>query len=215
MSDIMTDRHDEAVRTLRSADPRLSAVIDEVGPCRLGAQTSGPFHIPGYFEALVESIVSQQLSVKAADTIYGRLIALGGGRLPGPQELLVFPEEPLRKAGLSGPKIKYLRDLCAHVAEGRLVLDELSALPDEDVITRLCAVKGVGRWTAEMFLIFRLLRPDVLPVADLGIRKGMMKLFGLRKEPLPERMVKLAKPWRPYRSVACWYLWRLHERSKG
>ncbi|UQA60317.1 DNA-3-methyladenine glycosylase family protein [Polyangium aurulentum] len=215
MNDALKSPHAEAMRALSLADARLGAVIADVGPCRLGVHTSGPFHTPGYFESLVESIVSQQLSVKAADTIFGRVVALGGGKLPPPAELLVMPEETLRGAGLSGPKIKYLRDLCEKVTTGALVLEELSALEDEAVIERLRAVKGVGRWTAEMFLIFRLGRPDVLPVADLGIQKGMKLLFNLRKDPVPERMEKLAKPWRPYRSIACWYLWRLYERSRA
>jgi DNA-3-methyladenine glycosylase II len=211
----MKSPHAEAMRALSRADERLGAVIAEVGPCLLGVHTSGPFHRPGYFEAIVESIVSQQLSVKAADTIFGRVVGLGGGKLPPPAELLVMPEETLRGVGLSGQKVKYLRDLCEKVTSGALVLEELEALDDEAVIDRLRAVKGIGRWTAEMFLIFRLGRPDVLPVADLGIQKGMKLLFDLRKDPAPERMVKLAKPWRPYRSIACWYLWRLYERSRA
>ncbi len=210
------DPHAEALRHLSSADPRLADLIQSVGPCRLGAgsQPSGPFHTPGYFEALVESIVSQQLSVKASDTIFSRVVALGGGTLLPPAELLRVDEEKLRACGLSGSKVRFIRDLSTKILDGTLVLEELPAQGDEAVIDKLRCVKGIGRWTAEMFLMFRLGRPDVLPVADLGIQKGMKKLLGLRKDPTPERMVKLARPWRPYRSIACWYLWRLHETKK-
>ncbi|MDC3956132.1 DNA-3-methyladenine glycosylase family protein [Polyangium jinanense] len=216
MTPTAPDPHAEALRFLSAADPRLAELIHSVGPCRLGsaAQTSGPFHTPGFFEAIVESIVSQQLSVKASDTIFGRVLALGGGKLLPPAELLRVEEQALRTCGLSGSKVKFIRDLCEKLLDGTLVLDELPALDDEAVIEHLRRVKGIGRWTAEMFLIFRLGRPDVLPVADLGIQKGMKKLHGLRKDPTPERMIKLARPWRPYRSVACWYLWRLHETKK-
>jgi DNA-3-methyladenine glycosylase II len=216
MNDQANHRHAEAERALSAADARLAKVIAEVGPCQLGANLTTPFHhTSSYFASLVESIVSQQLSVKASDTIYGRVVALGGGALPGPVEMLATPDATLRAAGLSGQKIGYLRDLCGKVSCGALVLEDLPALGDEAVIERLRAVKGVGRWTAEMFLIFRLGRPDVMPVADLGIQKGMKLLFNLRKDPPPERMLKLSRPWQPYRSIACWYLWRLYERSKA
>jgi DNA-3-methyladenine glycosylase II len=215
MQDERDKRYEEAVRALALADARLGEVIAAEGPCRLGMRAPSAKDEADYFHSLVESIVSQQLSVKASDTIFGRLITLGGGKLHSPAELLTVPEEALRGAGLSRSKIGFLKDLCEKVSSRALVLSELSALEDESVIERLRMVKGVGRWTAEMFLIFRLGRPDVLPVADLGIQKGMKKLYNLRKDPPAERMIKLAKPWRPYRSIACWYLWRLHERKKG
>jgi 3-methyladenine DNA glycosylase/8-oxoguanine DNA glycosylase len=209
------DPHAEAVRHLGAADARLAALIARVGPCRLGAQTSGPFHITGHFEGLVEAIVSQQLSPKAAETIYGRVraLALGDdGRLV-PARLLALPDERLREAGLSGAKTRSIRDLSEHVARGVIALDRLDALADDEVIATLTQVKGIGRWTAEMFLMFRLARPDVLPVGDLGIQKGFVRLFNLRKMPTAERMEKLARPFRPYRSIACWYLWRLLEEK--
>jgi DNA-3-methyladenine glycosylase II len=215
MSDeIMDHPHAEAMRVLSAADDRLAEVIAEVGPCKLRVHTNGGADAFELFEALVESIVSQQLSVKAADTIYGRVLALGGGKLLGPKQLAEVPEETLRKAGLSGQKVRYVHDLCKKVADGSVKLTELEKLGDEEVIERLRLVKGVGRWTAEMFLMFRLGRPDVLPIQDLGIQKGMMKLYKLRTDPTPDKMVKLAKKWRPYRSIACWYLWRVHERRK-
>jgi DNA-3-methyladenine glycosylase II len=132
-----------------------------------------------------------------------------------PEKLLALPEAKLREAGLSGSKVGFVRDLAARVDRGALVLDALEARSDDEVIAELCEVKGIGRWTAEMFLIFRLARPDVLPVGDLGVQKGFVRLFGLRKLPVPERMVKLARPFRPHRSVACWYLWRLNEEKAG
>lgn len=206
--------HAEAMRVLSDADERLGEVIHEVGPCKLRVHKPGKTDALEFFEALVESIVSQQLSVKAADTIYGRVLALGGGKLLPPAELAVVPEATLRTAGLSGQKVRYVQDLCAKVTNGSVVLTDLEKLEDEEVIERLRLVKGIGRWTAEMFLMFRLGRPDVLPVQDLGIQHGMRKLYKMRDVPTPERMVKVAKKWRPYRSIACWYLWRVHEKVK-
>jgi DNA-3-methyladenine glycosylase II len=207
--------HHEATRALSAADPRLAALIAEVGPCKLAAHHSLSPDPSTFFESIVESIVSQQLSTKAADTIFARVLALGNGKLLPPDELLRIEEPVLRAAGLSGQKIAYMRDLCEKVRSGAVRLDELPKLDDEGVIEHLRRVKGVGRWTAEMFLIFRLGRPDVLPVADLGIQQGMKKLYNMRKDPTPERMQKTAKPWRPYRTIACWYLWRHYERTKS
>jgi len=206
--------HAEAMRKLSAADERLGAVITDVGPCQLRVHTLGKTEAFEFFEALVESIVSQQLSVKASDTIYGRVLALGGGQLLSPVELAAVPEETLRKAGLSGQKVGYVRDLCTKVTNRSVVLEDLEKLEDEEVIERLRLVKGIGRWTAEMFLMFRLGRPDVLPVQDLGIQQGMRKLYKMRDVPTPEKMVKVATKWRPYRSIACWYLWRVHEKVK-
>jgi len=207
------DRHAEATRALSAADERLASVIREVGPCRLGAAT--PENIPSHFVAIVESIVSQQLSTKAADTIFSRVVALAGGSLQHPEHLAPVSDEALRAAGLSKQKIAYIRDLCAKVSEKSIALHELERLDDEEVITALRTIKGIGRWTAEMFLIFRLGRPDVLPVADLGIQQGIKMLYNLRKDPTPERIEKIARPWRPYRSIACWYIWRHYERTKA
>ena len=203
--------HDNAVRHLSAADERLGALIARVGPCLMGARAAESDH----FEGLVSAIVSQQLSTKAAATIFARVKALGldeTGKLHS-ATLLARDEATLRGAGLSGQKTRYIRDVCDKVCSGALALHTLHEQDDEAVIEALCSIKGVGRWTAEMFLMFRLGRPDVLPVGDLGIQKGMMRLFGLRKLPTPEKMVKLAKPFQPYRSAACWYLWRLTEEK--
>ena len=201
-----------ATRTLIAADPRLAALILDVGPCRLLTQPTPP-DPSTFFESVCESIVSQQLSTKASDTIFARVLALGGGKLLPPEDLLRVEEQTLRAVGLSGQKVKYLRDLAQKITNGEVRLQDLPALDDEQVIEHLCCVKGIGRWTAEMFLMFRLGRPDILPVADLGIQQGIKKLYNLRDDPTPERMAKIAKPWRPYRSVACWYIWRHHERT--
>lgn len=157
---------------------------------------------------LVRAIVFQQLSTKAATTIYNRLIALMPSAQPTPDALGALTEEQLRAAGISRQKAAYLRDLCAKVGGGDVLLTEIDALTDENVIAALTKVKGIGRWTAEMFLIFRLQRPDVLPLDDLGIVNAVQKAYGLRKPPNPERIRKLGEAWRPYRSIASWYLWR-------
>jgi 3-methyladenine DNA glycosylase/8-oxoguanine DNA glycosylase len=191
----------------------MAALIDRAGPCRLAVHEHGAGSAQLHFEGLVSAIVSQQLSSKAADTILGRVRALGldeGGVLRA-EKILGLPDPTLRGAGLSGAKTRYVRDLCDRVVRQELPLDRLHELDDEAVIESLTTVTGVGRWTAEMILIFRLGRQDVLPVDDLGIKKGLVKLFGLRKLPPAERMVLLSRPFRPYRSVACWYLWRLAE----
>ncbi len=205
--------HAKALAHLRASDARMAALVDRTGPCLLALHDPEQVRAQQHFEGLVSAIVSQQLSSKAAETILGRVRALGvdeGGALR-PARLLALPDDELRRAGLSGAKTRYVRDLCERVTASALPLDRLHELDDEAVIEVLTAVKGVGRWTAEMVLIFRLGREDVLPVDDLGIQKGFQKLFGLRKLPAAERMVKLSKPFRPYRSVACWYLWRLNE----
>jgi DNA-3-methyladenine glycosylase II len=185
-------------------DPVLGKAIKQIGPCLL-AERQRKDHLT----ALVGSIVSQQLSTKAAATIFGRLVALFPDRvMPGCEALAALDDQTLRAVGLSGQKVSYLRDLCARLSDGRLILDDLDTLDDEEVIARLVAVKGFGRWTAEMFLMFRLHRPDVLPVGDLGIVTAVQRLYRLRKRPDPKRLMKLGEPWRPYRSVACWYLWQ-------
>jgi len=198
---------DRARRVLMRRDPRLGALIKRVGRCRL-ADSRG--HDP--FAGLVRVIMSQQLSGKAADTIFGRVEALVGGR-PGltPGNLRVVDAMALRTAGVSRPKISYLYDLSERVQDGRLNLHALDGHPDEEVIAAITAVKGLGRWSAEMFLMFRLNRPDIFPVGDLGIVKGVQKLFGMKRRPAPRTMERLAEPWRPYRSIAAWYLWRIHD----
>jgi|SRR5580765_3795873 len=192
-----------ARRLLMRRDPLLGAAIKRIGPCGLADRQH-----TNHLTALVRAIVGQQLSGKAAATIFERFRALfpdGVITAPGIEGL---GDPALRAAGLSGQKISYLRDLCARIADGSLQLDELEALGDEQVIERLVAVKGFGRWTAEMFLMFRLQRPDVLPVADLGITKAIQNIYRLRKRPKPERMLKIGEAWRPYRTIASWYLWQ-------
>ena len=162
-----------------------------------------------HLSALVGSIVSQQLSTKAAATIFGRFVAqFPDNHIPNAPAIAALDDATLRTVGLSGQKVSYLRDLSARIIDGRLNLDELERLPDEQVIERLTAVKGFGRWTAEMFLMFRLHRPDILPIGDLGIQNAIQRLYKLRKRPNPKRMMQLGENWKPYRSVASWYLWQ-------
>ena len=198
------DGYARARRFLIRRDPVLGAAIKRIGPCGMaGRQRSD------HLSALVGAIVSQQLSTKAASTIFGRFLALfPNGEIPDAAAIAAQTDVALRGVGLSRQKVGYLRDLSARIADGRLNLDELDALPDDDVVERLTSVKGFGRWTAEMFLMFRLHRPDVLPAGDLGIVKAVQKLYGLRKTPDAKRILKIGDVWRPYRSVASWYLWQ-------
>jgi len=185
-------------------DPVLASAIKQIGPC-LMADRQRKDHL----SALVGSIVSQQLSTKAAATIFGRFVALfPDNHIPNAPAIAALDDTALRAVGLSGQKVSYLRDLSARIIDGRLNLDELEMLPDEQVIERLIAVKGFGRWTAEMFLMFRLHRPDILPIGDLGIQNAIQRLYKLRKRPNPKRMTQLGENWKPYRSVASWYLWQ-------
>lgn len=202
--------HADAMTHLAAADARMAALIERAGPCRLRVHTQGSLGRQELLTALCEAIVSQQLSPKAADTIFARVTALVDGDL-APEKVLALPEEKLRGAGLSGAKARGVRDLCERVARGDLRLEDLGGMDDEAVIAALSAVRGIGRWTAEMVLMFQLGRRDVLPVGDLGVQKGFVRFFGLRKLPPPERMVKLARPYRPYRSVLSWYMWRVNE----
>ncbi len=185
-------------------DPVLGAAIKRIGPCALASRQRND-----HLSALVGAIVSQQLSTKAAATIFARFLALfPGGEIPTAAAIARLDDTALRGVGLSGQKVGYLRDLSSRITDARLRLDELDALPDDEVIERLTAVKGFGRWTAEMFLMFRLHRPDVLPAGDLGIVKGVQRLYRLRKTPDAKRILKIGEAWRPYRSVASWYLWQ-------
>jgi DNA-3-methyladenine glycosylase II len=191
----------KARRLLSRRDPILRDLMRRHGACGLAkAQHTDPF------KALVRAIISQQLSTRAAATIAARFDALFDGH-PTPSTVVATSDERLRACGLSSQKLAYIRDLCVHIEDGSLPLDALDRMSDEDVIDALTRVKGIGRWTAEMFLMFRLHRPDVLPVGDLGIVKAIQKAYGLRKVPTADRMVRIGEPWRPYRSVACWYLW--------
>ena len=196
--------YERARRFLSRRDPILGAAIKRIGPCALAARQRRD-----HLTALVGAITSQQLSTKAAATIFGRFVALfPGGEIPSAAAIGALNDPTLRGVGLSGLKVGYLRDLCQRIAEGRLQLDELDALTDDQVVERLTAVKGFGRWTAEMFLMFRLHRPDVLPAGDLGIVKAIQQLYRLRKRPDAKRVLKIGEAWRPYRSVASWYLWQ-------
>lgn len=195
-----------AVAHLRAADPGLRTLIDELGPDGLHDRAVRPSDRYG---ALVRSIVGQQLSTKAALSIFNRLTARFGGRTPTPQEVLADDPEELRAAaGLSRAKVSFLRSLAEHVVDGSLELERLDELSDEEVIAELVAVRGLGIWSAHMFLMFTLRRPDVLPVGDLGIRRAFKDRYGLDTLPSPAEMERIAQPWRPYRTVACRFLWR-------
>jgi DNA-3-methyladenine glycosylase II len=191
-----------------SKDPVLARLIeDQGGPLPLEQDSRGrPSDVYG---ALIRSITGQQLSVKAAQAIYGRLTARFGGRAPAPAELLADDPDELRSAvGLSRAKVASLRSLAEHVIAGELELDRLTQLDDGEVIRELVAVKGIGEWTAHVFLMFTLHRPDVLPTGDQGIRNAVMRAYGLAAPPDPDALIELAEPWRPYRTRACLYLWR-------
>ena len=185
-------------------DPVLAAIIRQHGACGLGAVRDRFDH----FSMLVRAIVFQQLSTKAATTIFNRLLELMPGGAPTPQALASLSDEQLRAVGVSRQKARYLRDLCEKVNAGTVPLTAVDGLSDEEVIVALTQITGIGRWTAEMFLIFRLQRLDVLPVDDLGIVNAIQRAYRLRKKPTADRLRKLGEAWRPYRSVACWYLWR-------
>ena len=197
----MSIDYSRARRLLARRDPVLRDLMRRHGPCGLAdRQHADPFL------ALTHAIISQQLSTKAAATIAGRFDALFGGR-PTPPQVAATSDSALRAVGLSGQKIRYMRDLSDKIESGVVELDRLKAMSDEEVIAALMLVKGIGRWTAEMFLMFRLHRPDVLPVDDLGIVKAVKRAYQLRSLPTPGRLLRLGESWRPYRSVACWYLW--------
>jgi DNA-3-methyladenine glycosylase II len=190
-----------ARRQLVRRDPVMAGLIRQHGACGLGAAQRGD-----PFQALVHAIIAQQLSTRAAATIEARFTALFDER-PTAARVAALPDGAIRVAGVSSQKLGYIRDLCARVLDGSLRLDALERLADEDVVAALTGVKGIGRWTADMFLMFRLHRPDVLPVGDLGILKAVQRAYSLRRLPTPERLTTIGEPWRPYRSVACWYLW--------
>lgn len=198
------------VAHLKRADPRLAAVIAHVGPCRFVPRAEGT-----HFEAVARAIVYQQLSGKAAGTIHGRFHALYGGRAPEPDELLGTGDEALRGAGLSRQKIGYLRDLASRVAAGDVPLATIHALNDAEVLAALTRVKGVGRWTAQIFLMFRLGRPDVMPELDLGVQKGIQLAYERTSLPKPVEVARLAERWAPWRTVAAWYLWRYVDNGGG
>src|SRR3954464_8955194 len=193
----------KATTHLKKVDPAMAAVIAKVGRYEGWPDTAGT-----HFEAVARSIVFQQLSGKAAGTIHGRFHGLYGGRPPLPSELATTSDEKLRAVGLSRQKSAYLKDLGARVTSGELPIETLHELTDDEIVAALTQVKGIGRWTAQMFMMFRLGRPDILPDLDLGIQKGIQRAYRLRKLPTPERVKKIGAKWAPYRSVASWYLWR-------
>jgi len=195
-----------ALDHLRAADPVLRELIDRYGPDGLNERPAGGQR--EHYGALVRAIVGQQLSTKAAAAIYRRLVDRFEGREPTPQEILDDDPDELRSVGLSHAKVAYLRSLAEHVLDGSLELERLDTLTDEQVMAELTAVKGIGPWSADVFLMFHLGRPDVLVVGDLGIRKAMMVAYGLDSLPLAPAMEEIAAPWRPYRTLACRYLWR-------
>ncbi len=193
-------------RELMRADKVLRRVMEEQGPIHPEMDRRGSR--PDPYEALARAIVGQQLSTKAAASIWAKLLDQFGGRTPTPEQILRKRRETLRKAGLSAAKVEFLRDLAARVKGGELDLKRLSKLSDEDVIAELIEVKGIGRWTGEMFLIFHLGRPDVVSVGDLGIRRAVQIAYGMDDLPGPEELERIAEEWRPHRTLACLYLWR-------
>ncbi|MBV8941475.1 MAG: DNA-3-methyladenine glycosylase 2 family protein [Solirubrobacterales bacterium] len=195
-----------AVAHLRRADPVMRALIKELGADGLHDRAGRP---ADHYGALVRSIVGQQLSTKAALSIFTRLTDRFGGRTPTPAEVLADDPEELRAAaGLSRAKVSFLRSLAEHVLDGSLELERLNELPDDEVIAELVAVRGLGLWSAHMFLMFHLRRPDVLPTGDLGLRRAIRDRYGLPTLPDPATMEQIAEPWRPYRTIACRFLWR-------
>lgn len=191
----------KAKRHLSRKDPTLKPIVQEVGLCTLRPNGN-------YFDVLVRSILSQQISTKAANSIYNKLTMVANTKMVGPSHILQLSDDQLKSAGVSPSKQKYLRDLASKVHEQEVQLHTLPNLPDDEVIQALLPVKGIGRWTAEMFLIFSLGRLDVLPVGDLGLRTGIQKHYHLDDLPGPEHLQLLTEQWRPFRSIATWYIWR-------
>jgi DNA-3-methyladenine glycosylase II len=200
----MPPRHARAIAHLSEADPVLGAWIAEAGPCSLVRERRGT-----HFAAIARSIVYQQLSGKAAGTIHARFEALYGSGPPEPDAVARTPDATLRAVGLSSRKAEYLKGLATDVLTGRVPVGDLERLDNRAVIEALTQVRGIGEWTAQMFLMFRLGRPDVLPVLDLGIQTAIKRLYGLRSHPTPQRVERIGAKWAPYRTVASWYLWRV------
>jgi len=197
----MSVAHHKKIAHLKKSDPTLKAVIERI-ILREIAIARGPF------EAIVEAIVSQQLSIKAADTIFTRFVALTPGKkFPTPREIIKMPVPKMRKAGLSGMKVTFIKDLAKKTLDGSLDFKAVNRLSDEDVITHLTRVKGIGRWTAEMFLIFSLRRDDVFSYGDLGLRNALQKIYKMKKPPTPAQAEKITARWKPYRSLGARYLW--------
>ena len=199
-----------ALTHLKKVDPVLGEIIARVGPCRMEQRRTGT-----HYDALVRSIVFQQLSGKAASTIHRRFAELYPAKRIRAERVLASTDEQLRSAGLSRQKIGYLRDLSARVVDKSLPLAHLGRLSDDSIIEHLVQVKGIGRWTVQMFLMFRLGRPDVLPELDLGVQNAIQRAYGLKKRPSPKEVLAIGEKWRPYASVASWYLWRSLENGDG
>ena len=191
----------------------MRRIIDERGP--IDPETDRRGSRPDPYGALARAIVGQQLSTKAARSIWERLVEILGGTFPEPSGLLAVDAEVIRGAGLSRSKVNFLRDLAERVEDGQLDLGRLMELPDEDVVATLTAIKGVGPWTAEMFLIFHLGRPDVISAGDLGIRRAVQIEYGLEELPGPTDLERIAEPWRPHRTLGCLYLWRSLDNAPG
>ena len=191
----------DALQYLCKADSNLEKIIKVVGKYSIKIRNDP-------FQSLIESIIYQQLAGKAANAIYNRFINYYDNKEITPARILNSSNDNLKKVGLSNRKIDYLKDLASHIYDGRINLEELPTMNDEEIINKLVNVKGIGRWTSEMFLIFSLGRQDVLPVTDLGVRKAIQKVYSLSELPKPNTMMEIAKPWRPYRSIATWYLWK-------
>lgn len=192
-----------AEKHLAEQDKHLALVIKQSGPCRLSPHSD-------HYGELVGSIVGQQLSSKAAAVIWQRVLGLFGGKMPKPEQLIKIEDQKLRDVGLSWAKVRYVKDLAVHILDGRLDLKHISTMPNEQVIEQLTAVKGIGEWSAHMFMMFGLGRLDILPVGDLGVRKGLQLVYGLKELPDPAKCIKIANShkWHPYESVASWYMWQ-------
>lgn len=199
----------KARAALAESDPTMAALMERVGEIDLATRLRrrNEERPADAYGALLRAIVGQQLSTKAARTIYLRVLDVFDGSTPSPEQLLAASETDLRGAGLSGRKIEYVQDLARHALSGELELDRLDELGDEKVIEELVAVRGLGQWTAEMFLLFHLERPDVLSGGDLGIRKAVQVEYGLEQMPPPAQVLEIGEPWRPHRSLASLYLW--------
>jgi DNA-3-methyladenine glycosylase II len=199
----MSAVHRRAILHLKRADAALGRAIARVGPCRFAPQTDGT-----HFDFIIKSIVYQQLSGKAAATIHRRVLELFAGAGATPHSVAAVKDQRLREAGLSRQKASYLKDLALKVDAGEVRLGGIESAADEDALAELTKVKGIGRWSAQMFLMFRLGRPDILPEGDLGIRKAVQQVYGLRRLPSPERVRRIGRPWSPHATIASWYLWR-------
>lgn len=204
----MPPRHARAVAHLRAVDPVLRDWIDHEGPCRFRVHDEG-----SHFDHIARSIVFQQLSTAAATTHLQAVRGAFRRFRPDPRQLLKAPEQTLREVGLSGRKVEYLRDLATQALSPRSPIHRIHEMPDDEVMAHLTALRGIGVWTTQMVLMFRLGRLDILPTADLVIQKGVKILYGLRTTPTPERLERIGKPWAPYRTIACWYIWRVIDQS--